>query len=786
MLRVLFLLLLYGSFAVLGFVYYTVSELSRELPRDLASAMEYEPNRATRVYSANGELIGEFSFERRVLVPPDRIPEHVRSAFVSAEDGRFWQHPGFDITGIVRAAWANYRSGATKQGASTITQQVTRMLLLSNERTYSRKIKELILSVRVERELSKHQVLHIYLNHVYLGRGAYGVGAGAEAYFGKDVHHLTIAESALLAGLVQAPSRYSPHRNPEAARTRQRYVLGRMRDDGAITHGQLAAAQREPLAILDQDEPLNHIAAPYFVEHVRRWAQQRYGTRSVFNDGMRIYTTLDTRSQLAAEAAVRDGLLALDRDIGFRGPLDHLDEHRRSAFGEGPLRPYFPGLQDLELTGGGTMLPDVTYVGAVAAIRPSGSITIELGPERMPLASDDAKSLVRWRGEDGRRIEVGDLLPVTLGEDERGNFRVDLAQQPDVQGALVAIEPPTGRVIAMVGGYDYLQSQFNRATQAKRQIGSAIKPFIYATALENGITQLDVFNDAPVAVRTVAGVWAPKNYDNTYKGPVTLRTALAKSLNTVSVRLLVQLGVDKLVETMRAVGIASPIPRHISIALGTPDLTLLEVAAGYAAFANGGMRVEPRFVDRVTAADGTVIDDWRRERPHERALSPEIAYLTTDLMTAVVARGTGRKAQALGRPTAGKTGTSTGHRDAWFFGFTADLVAGVWLGRDDFTPVGGRATGGGAALPIWLQFMQHAHPDTAVRPFPAPSDIRFVRADENTGRPAPPGSWGAAWIPFARGTVPPRFAGRVKPLGFVAGEPFWLSSRKKAARTRKQ
>jgi penicillin-binding protein 1A len=323
-------------------------------------------------------------------------------------------------------------------------------------------------------------------------------------------------------------------------------------------------------------------------------------------------------------------------------------------------------------------------------------------------------------------------------------------------------------VVAMVGGYDYVHSQFNRTTQANRQIGSAIKPFIYAAALQKGRTHLDVMYDKPVAVRTLTGVWAPGNYDNKYIGPVTVRTALAKSLNTIAVQLLLEIGVDGLIELMRGLGIDSPIPRHVSIALGTPDLNLEEVTAAYAAFPSGGLRVDPRYIDRITAGDGTVLIDNTGKLPRDQILSPELAYLVANLMEVVVQRGTGRAAQTIGRPSAGKTGTATGHRDAWFLGYTADLVAGVWVGRDDFTPIGGRATGGSAALPIWVQFMEAAHPATEPRPFDPPDDVIFVRANDITGAAASPGAWGSSWVPFMRGTVPQRFTSMVDAQTFRA------------------
>ncbi|WP_428269835.1 penicillin-binding protein 1A [Haliangium sp.] len=782
--RLIFLLVLYALFVGLGAIYFVIESFSRELPTDLAAALDYRPNRASRVLSADGELIGEFYLHKRILVPLHRIPEHVQNTFIAAEDGRFWEHPGFDPIGILRALRTNLESGKTRQGASTITQQITRMLLLSNERSYERKIKEIILSVRVERELSKREILRLYLSHVYLGRGAYGVQAGAEEYFGKDVEHLTVAEAALLAGLVQAPSRYSPARNMEAAQARQRYVLERMYADGYLDQHTHEQALVEPLALVENQTPLNRVSAPYFVEHVRRWASRELDPASVLSGGLRIHTTLNARLQRSAEAAVRAGLIDLDRRIGLHGPVGHLDDEALATFLDGPPQPYGGGIDGhAGLTGTHRLLPDIAYLGAVTRLPGSTTVQVGLGGLELPLERNDARLVRAWRpppsadpnvAEPGAaaRIRPGDLLPVSVIIGPEGPAALRLAQAPEVEGALVALEPGSGRVRAMVGGYDYGRSQFNRVTQARRQIGSAIKPFIYALALDGGMSHLDFVTDAPVAVPTASGVWSPKNYDGRYAGRVTLRTALANSLNTVSVRLVLRYGVDRLISLLRDVGMRSPLPEHVSIALGTPDLTLLEVAAGYGAFANGGKRVEPRFVEWIEDDEGRVRLDLRDHRPHEQVISPQLAYLVTDLMTEVVRRGTGRKAQALGRPAAGKTGTSTGHRDAWFVGFTANLLCGVWVGRDDFTPIGAKATGGGAALPIWLHFMQAAHADLVPHRFPAPEDIWFVRANPITGRPAPPGAASAVWVPLARGTIPAGFGAHPTPFDASPWSPF--------------
>jgi penicillin-binding protein 1A len=788
--------LVWGAFSGAGIAYNRYAFYAAQLP-DL-DRLDEQPDMATLVYSADGELIGEFFLQKRVLVPLERIPEHVRQAFISAEDRRFWDHPGFDVFGIARAAVANFsNAGGSTQGASTITQQLTRMLLLTQERTVERKIKELILAVRVDRLLSKREILQRYLNGVYLGHGAYGVQAAAEVYFGKDVDHLTVAEGALLAGLVQRPTDYSPHKNMRAARVRQSYVLERMRRDGYVSDSVARAALAEPLAIVSDEVPLNYVAAPYFVEEVRRWVQARFGTRSVFYGGMRVYTTLDMRMQRSAEAAVRSGLESLDRMVGFRGPIGHLDASALGSFRASPPRPWLPGREGAALGTGAVLLPDVRYAGAVVELGKSESVVVAVGELELPMIPADARHLRHWRSGDraeamgpdgepvrrvgtGRPLAIGDLLPVRLVEGAKGEQLYALAQLPELEGALAALVPATGAVRALVGGYDFQRSQFDRATQGHRQIGSTIKPFIYATALAGGLSSMDIVLDGRIAIPTTGGIWSPGNYDGKYRGNVTIRTALALSLNTVAVRLIVGTGVDAVIETMRAMGIRSFVPLHPSIALGTPDLTLMEVVAAYGAFANGGKLIEGqddfpttppgRLIDLITAADGTIVADYRGRLPRRQAISPGLAYLMVDLLKAPVERGTAKKAQELGRPAAGKTGTATQWKDAWFVGFTADLLCGVWIGRDDSKPIGIKATGGTAALPIWLQFMKGAHPETPPRDFAIPDDVTLVRANDRTGQPASAGSPGAHWVPFLRGTVPPRFAPNGRSSRFASGD----------------
>nr|MDQ3300980.1 PBP1A family penicillin-binding protein [Myxococcota bacterium] len=729
--RLLFLLIVYGASLGAASIYFAVKTINQELPQDLTALLDYQPNRKSVVLSSEGEEVGAFSIENRRIVTLERMPPHLPAAFLSAEDRRFFQHKGFDVFGIGRAAWKNFKSdGSIKQGGSTITQQIIKQTLLVGEEAtgamdmtplqysalakaqkYRRKMKELILAVRLERELTKAEILSIYLNHIYLGHGAYGVGAAARTYFGKDIEDVTIAEAAMLAGLVASPTKYAPHRNMPLARDRQKYVLGHMREDKYISDADYQAALAETIALVDESD-LNHLASPYFVEYIRKQATKRYGNRSLFKGGLKFYSTLDARMQQAAESALRRGLESLDRRLGFRGPIGSVPQAQRGAWTGGDAHP-LTGASDDTSALADQLLPDQTYGAMVVELPRGGAVTVDLGPRRLPLTDNDAKEVREWRHETTKApLKLGDLVPVRLTADSKA---ATLAQRPVLQGAIVVIEPMTGRVVAMVGGYDWTASQFDRVTQARRQVGSSIKPFIYAAAIEAGRTPIERMHDGPYSVTTATGVWTPANYDNKYMGSVTLMTALAYSLNTISLQLAVEVGLDRLIEIMRGFGIESQIPRHISISLGTPDLTPLEIAAGYAGIANHGRRVTPRFFDLVTDIGGNTVEDLRATPPGLQVISPEVAYVATMMMKQVVSRGTAKYAQLLGRPIAGKTGTSANYRDVWFTGFTPDLLACVWVGRDDSTPIGDKITGGGIAVPIWLDFMQKAHPRTQVR-----------------------------------------------------------------------
>ena len=760
-----------------GGVFLLFREIEKDLPNNFDAVTLYRPMLASRVLSRDGQVIGEFAIEKRYIVNLKDIPLHVREAFVAAEDKRFYEHRGIDLLGIARAAYANIKARRIKQGGSTITQQIAKLLITGNEKSFKRKIREAILARKIEKMMTKDQILAIYLNHVYLGHGAYGVAAAAEIYFSKDVSQLTLAEAALLAGAPKAPGANSPFSNFARAKERQAYVLREMVDAGFIDARMEKLTGEEPISIIAERDDWNWTIAPYFVEHIRKDVYRRYGKENLFGRGLQIRTSLDMQMQHAAERAVRVGLEDLSRRLGFSGPVGNVPASERAKFIIFPqMHPAIAGVE---------MMPQDIVLGqpyrALALERRDGNISLAIGRGTYNLDRIDVERIRRWEarlrpasvktsaGEQGfggqaRKVGIGDIIPVKVEERDVGWGRrkrkiriASLVETPTMQAALVAIDPATGEVRAMVGGYDYHQTQFNRATQAYRQAGSSIKPFVYTAAIEKGRTEVDIVLDAPIAVQTAGGVWAPRNYKGEFAGPVTLRTALAKSLNTVSVRLALEAGVPRVIEYMRKMGLEkSVIPRHISISLGTPDVSLTEMSASFASFPAGGKRVRPIFITSIKDADGRVLEE-RQSGIGEQVMSPETAYILVDMMKAVVTSGTGRKALELGRPTAGKTGTSTGFRDAWFVGYTADLVCGVWVGRDNFKPLGGDTTGGNTAAPIWVDFMRVAHPATAPRDFPAPPGIVFMRMNGMTGQRAKPGEWGSVLIPFKRGTVPRTF-----------------------------
>jgi penicillin-binding protein 1A len=699
-----------------GAVGYTLyDQYWTQLP-PLNRLLEYDPPVATRVYADDGALVGEFYFEKRYLTPIDQIPAVVRYAFVAAEDSEFYSHPGIDLKGITRAFIANMRAGDVVQGGSTITQQVVKALLLSPERSYRRKLREVMLSLKLEREATKDEILYLYLNQIYLGDGNYGIGAAARSYFGKDVSEIGLAEAALLAGLPKAPSRYSPTRNPDGALTRQRYVLGRMLEEGFVTLNDYRTALRKGLSVLEQKGRAQ--VGSYYLEYVRRNLVDRFGDRAPYYKGFRVHTAVSLDVQRMAEDAVRGGIEQLDLQLGYWGPVGHLVraevDERVAADRE---------REELDSLEEGS-----AYEAVVTQVAP-GSITATLGK----LVSEIDVSGLRWNEEVEptlRRFQVGDLVEVTPLKSDDG-VSLALTQTPQVASALVALEPYTGHVKAMVGGYDFARSQFNRAVQAYRQPGSSFKPLIYAAALDNGYTPASIVVDAPIQIVDHDQIWNPQNFNRKYYGPTSLRHALEKSRNVVTVRVVQDLGIPTVIDYVSRFRFSRPIGRNLSVALGTSEVTPLELARAYTAFANAGRIMEPIFITRIEDSAGNLIENT--EVQSTEVTSPQTAYLITSMLEGVVQNGTGRSVKVLSRPVAGKTGTTDEQRDAWFVGYTPGLLAAAWVGYDDQRSLGNEGTGGRVAAPLWLRFMQRALEGQPVADFPMPDGIECTHIDPETG-----------------------------------------------------
>jgi len=716
-------------------------EFTTSLP-PVEKLLDYRPPVATRVFADDGTLIGEFFFEKRYLTPIYKVPKAVQLAFVAAEDQNFYQHTGVDLTSIVRAALTNYQAGTTRQGGSTITQQVVKSLLLTPERSYERKIKEVVLAYRLEQQLTKEEILYLYLNQIYLGNGAYGVQAAALEYFGKDVANLTVAEAALLGGLPQAPSRYSPVKHWERARARQRYVLDRMVEEGFITHEEAEQAYDEKITLQRREAEVSSVA-PYFVEHVRRLLEQRYGSSAPYQLGLDVHTTLNLEMQRAADQALRDGIAGVDERQGFRGALRRLSDREWQALAREPVPATEPPLPEP-----GTILEVVVLPGKDGRVaRRDGGLDVRWANGRALLPATG----LRWASKEGYAPLAGDVLEtrVVAAGDKR---TLELSHSNGTQGALVAIAPGTGDVRAMVGGLDWGRSQFNRVTQAYRQPGSAFKPLIYAAAMDRGFTPATVINDAPISYNVGGGqVWAPQNFEKRFFGPTSIRQALTKSRNVVTVKLVSAMGLRYLLSYLPRFGFTRAFPKNLSIALGSSEVTLLELTQSFGVFANLGMRVEPRFITKITDVRGELIEEAPiLRRP---AISPDTAYVMTSMLRNVVEHGTGTRAQ-IDRPAAGKTGTTNDQRDVWFIGYTPQLLTGVWVGYDQDKSLGGKETGGRAAAPIWHDFMTKALANQPILDFAVPNEVTLVAVDQSSGQRVSPGSNGAVFQAFKRGTEP--------------------------------
>ena len=667
-----------------------------ELPQ-VESLEDYRPNVITEVYGDDGQVIGSFALERRIIIETEQIPQVFKDAIISVEDQNFYGHWGLDFYGISRAALKNILAGRVVEGGSTITQVLSENLFLTHERLWALKIKEAMLSIQIERRYTKDEILTLYSNQIYLGHGMYGVAAATEYYFGKNVQDLTIEEAALLAALPRSPTRYSPLNSPERALMRRNYAIDRMVAESKIGVDEGEQAKQRPIRLNPARRPDE--LAPYFVEELRQYLEETYGTYAVHEGGLRVYSTLNARMQRAAQESLRQGLREYDKRHGWRDPpmnlvangIDDLENHALEEWKQ-PLR-------------SGDLVPGIVLeVGSRTA-------TVRVSEYRDEITLDD----IRWTGRrsPGDVFSRGDIVTfmVQSVNPREKTIELSLDQLPEVQGALLAIDHRTGEVKAMVGGYDFEQSKFNRATQARRQTGSAFKPLLYTAALDYGMRPDQTIEDAPVDFDG----YSPTNYEGDYQGTISLRQALARSRNVPAVRILNEIGFDTLVPMIARFGISSVIEPYLSVALGTTDITLIELTSAYSTFPNGGVRVEPRLINRVTDYDGDILEE-DFPQPHD-VIPADLAIQMVDLLGEVVRSGTATRAQSLGRPVGGKTGTTDDYTDAWFLGFTPSLTAGVWVGFDPKVTLGRGETGGGVALPIWISFMEQVYEDRPVENF---------------------------------------------------------------------
>jgi penicillin-binding protein 1A len=736
--------------------------ISRELPT-LNSLGDYDPPQATVVYGADGELIARFARERRTVVPFERIPSVMVEAVVAAEDAGFFEHEGVDYFGILRCLVKNTVAGRKACGGSTITQQTVKTFLLSPEKTYTRKLKELILAKRLEEALSKNDILYLYLNQIYFGHGAYGIQEAARVYFGVDVEDLELEQAALLAGLPKSPSRLDPYAHGKEAKDRRRYVLERMAALGMIDEARRAEAEAAPLALDGgtAEEALD--SSSHYAAHVRRLLEERFGTEAL-EGGLTVYVGARAEWQSAAEAALEDGLRALDKRRGWRGPMAHVEapalSKLRAALGarlEGvSFKGGEPAVWDLE---GPVEDPETVplrqlrrgeiYGGFVIDVEADRAL-VDLGGRQLRVPFRPGMTWARpfrdglWSAPPRKAnevVEVGDVVQVAVLElPEKGRGTGRLEQTPEAQGAVVVIDPDTREVRALVGGRGVGAGHFNRAVQAKRQPGSTFKPFVYAAAFATRrFTPVSRCLDAPRVYRDpwTGRSWKPENYGGRFDGDISLRRALTLSKNLCSVELIDRVGVDAVISMARAAGIESPLPKSLTLALGSGEVSPLELVNAYATLADGGLRAEPIFLRKVVSPEAEVLVENRADA--KPSIPAGVAFQITSLMESVVEEGTARGVRGLGRPVAGKTGTTNEARDAWFLGFTPETVAGVWIGFDDNKPLGPSETGGRAAIPVWLDLMETVTASREPQAFRPPSDLVFARVEVSTGRLAPAG-----------------------------------------------
>ena len=742
-----------GLVGVGSYFYFT-----KDLPK-IESLKDYRPPIITKVYSDDKRKIAEFSKERRIITPLADMPESLVHAFVAAEDARFFKHEGIDFISIVRAFLKNIEAGTIIQGGSTITQQVAKSFFLSPKKSYARKVREAILAYRIDKAFTKDEILFLYLNQIYLGHGAYGVEAAAENYFGKSAVDLNLAECAMLAGLPQAPSRYSPFVHPERAKQRQIYALNRMIGAGYITNVEATEAIDTPLDIKPRRNWYIE-EAPYYTEYVRKYLEKEYGRDVLYKEGLTIHTAVNLETQKAGQIALNHGLMALDKRQGYRGPLKHLEPEEFETFSQ----------EMQEIIEKQPLEPEMTIQGLVIAVsNRNKKAKVRIGSEKGTLHLDNMKWARKPDPEVvyhqarvkrvGDVLKVGDVIQVKIKDwhEKTEEWDLSLEQTPIAEGALICMEAETGYVKAMIGGRDFKVSQFNRSVQARRQPGSAFKPLIYAAALDKGYTPATIIIDSPIVFEDTEQdfVWKPRNYEETFHGPTLFRKALTKSRNVVTIKIFKDIGLDYVIDYARRLGIESELTRDLSLALGSSGLSLLELVRAYAIFNNQGYRVKPCFITKILDRDGNVLEENQPES--DKVIEKSTAYIMTNLLQGVVQNGTGWRAKALNRPAAGKTGTTNDLHDAWFLGYTPRYVTGVWVGFDEGKPLGVDETGSRAASPIWVAFMQEILKDKPVRVFQVPDGVVFAKIDAVTGLLAIPESGKTIFECFKEGTVPTEY-----------------------------
>ena len=758
-LKILLIVFLVCLVAGIGGAFALYNWAAKDLP-GFKKITDYNPPLVTTVYAKDNQVLGYFYREKRFLVTLDQMSEWIPKAFLAAEDASFYQHDGVDLTAIARAFVANLKAGHSKQGGSTITQQIIKRLLLTSEKSYRRKLKEAILAFRLENYLTKEEILTIYLNQIFLGAHSYGVEAAARTYFAKHAKDLTVAEAAMLAGLPQAPSRYNPYKSWAQAKQRQRYVLEQMRALNWITAQQYDEAMAEDVKLESMPDPSWQVGA-YYLEEVRRWLVDKYGEDAVYTGGLTVTTPCDLKHQGAAEKALRRGLLDSAQRRGWLGPVTHVNPGDvASVLAEGPqgTETILDKTQPMKAWVS-KVAKDQAYVrfGKYNGVIPIKAMWWVREPDTHKSHEDVPDPT------DARKIlKQGDVVLVTVSEapkNPEGVWVLDLEREPLVEGALVSVKPDTGEVLALVGGYSFMRSQFNRATQARRQPGSAFKPIVYSTAIDNGFTPASIILDAPIVYANDAEgkLWRPENFEGTFDGPTLLRTALVKSKNLVTIRIAQKLGINKIIERAEAMGLESDFPHDLSVSLGSAVVSLMNLCEAYTTFARGGSYVKPRTVLSVRSAWG---EEMFASVPETvDAISPQTAFIMATLMKQVVQNGTGWRAKVLGRPVAGKTGTSNNEQDAWYMGYAPYLMTGVYVGFDELKPMGKWETGSRAASPIWVDYRKVVEEDYPYQDFTQPPGIVMVRVDGNSGKLASPSSRSEFFLPFKVGTEPTEMGG---------------------------